>query len=208
MLACLAAGVIVLLAITLGPQRLFSAAISQSGPGMAGNVEGRLELWSRALYGIQDFPLTGMGMNAFRKRMPVLYPTFLTSPDLHVAHAHNHLLQAALDSGLPGLVAYASIRMLAAVLLLRVWCRPRVPAHRVMAGGLGAGLIAHFVFSMTDVIPLGSKVGVLFWLTLALTVGLHGVNSRVQGPLAPNPVTRVRSHDRESSRRPRPATRR
>jgi hypothetical protein len=34
----------------------------------------RLEIWSRAIYGIQDFPFTGMGMNAFRKVVHVLYP--------------------------------------------------------------------------------------------------------------------------------------
>jgi putative inorganic carbon (HCO3(-)) transporter len=44
-----------------------------------------------------------------------------------------------------------------------------------MAGGLGAGLIAHFVFSMTDAIPLGAKAGVLFWVTLGLVVSLHRV---------------------------------
>ena len=143
---------------------------------MAGNVSGRMELWSRALYGIQDFPITGMGMNAFRKVMPVLYPTFLTSPDFDVAHAHNHLLQAALDLGTPwtGRLSrdLAGRRRAAGSCVPSRWSDP---LYRLMAGGLGAGLIAHFVFSMTDAIPLGAKVGVLFWLTLALVVSLHRV---------------------------------
>jgi putative inorganic carbon (HCO3(-)) transporter len=174
-LAAIAAGAVVVLAIAFGPERLFDLAVSRSGPGMAGNVSGRVELWSRAIYGIQDFPLTGMGMNAFRKVLPVLYPTFLTAPDFDVAHAHNHLLQAALDLGIPGLIAYLSIWLVVAALLVRVYRRAGEPAYRTMAGGLGAGLIAHFVFSMTDAIPLGSKVGVLFWLTLGLVVSLHQV---------------------------------
>jgi len=161
-----------LLVATLGPQTAANMAISQSGPGMAGNVSGRVELWSRAVYGIQDFPFTGMGMNAFRKVMPVLYPTFLTSPDFDVAHAHNHLLQAALDLGIPGLVAYLSIWIVAAVVLVRVYRCASDRAVPALAGGLGAGLIAHFSFSMTDAIPLGSKAGV-FWLSLALAVSLH-----------------------------------
>jgi putative inorganic carbon (HCO3(-)) transporter len=140
---------------------------------MAGNVSGRIELWSKALYDIQNVPFTGMGMNAFRKVMPVLYPTFLTSPDFDVAHAHNDLLQAALDLGLPGLIAYLSICLVVAALLVRVYRRGGEPTYRGMAGALGAGLIAHFVFSMTDAIALGAKVGVLFWLTLALVVALH-----------------------------------
>ena len=164
-----------LLAWALGPGRLFNLAISQSGPGMAGNVSGRMELWSRALYGIRDFPFIGMGMNAFRKVLPILYPTFLTSPDFDVAHAHNHLLQAALDLGVPGLIAYVSIWMVTSVLLVMVYRRSEERVYRVVATGLGTGLIAHFVFSMTDAIPLGAKVGVLFWLTLALAVALHRV---------------------------------
>jgi len=169
-----AAGVLILGA-TLGSDRLLNLAISSSGPGMAGNVSGRVELWSRALYGIQDFPFTGMGINGFRKILPVLYPTFLTAPDFDVAHAHNHLLQAALDLGIPGLIAYLSIWLVVTMLLIRVYRDGPHPTYRLMAGGLGAGLIAHFVFSTTDLIPLGSKAGVLFWLTLALVVALHDV---------------------------------
>ena len=173
--AAIGACAVLILGTTLGSARLLNLAISSSGPGMASNVSGRVELWSRALYGIQDFPLTGMGINAFRKVMPALYPTFLTASDFDVAHAHNHLLQAALDLGIPGLIAYLSIWLVVAVLLVRVHRDSRNPTYRLMAGGLGAGLIAHFVFSTTDLIPLGSKAGVLFWLTLALVVALHDV---------------------------------
>jgi O-antigen ligase len=116
-----------------------------------------------------------MGMNAFRRVMPVLYPTSLTAPGVDVAHAHNHLLQAALDLGIPGLIAYLAIWLLVGVLLTRVYRRGDEATHRTVASGLGVGLIAHFVFSLTDAIPLGAKVGVLFWLTLALVVALHQV---------------------------------
>ena len=162
-------------AVVVGPQQLLNMTISQSGPGMAGNVSGRVELWSRALYGISDFPFTGMGMNTFRKVMPVLYPTFLTSPDFDVAHAHNQLLQAALDVGIPGLIAYLAMWPISAALLVRVYRRSPDPGYRTMAGGLGAGLIAQFSFGMTDAISLGSKPGVLFWFMLALIVSLHRI---------------------------------
>jgi putative inorganic carbon (HCO3(-)) transporter len=175
-LATIAVAGVVSIAIAMGPERLVNVTISQSGPGMTSNVSGRLELWSRAIDAIRDFPLTGMGMNTFRHVMPLLYPAFLASPDLDVAHAHNHLLQAALDLGLPGLVAYLSIWMTTAVLLVAVYRRAGTRFYRTMAGGLGAGLIAHFTFSTTDAIALGAKVGVLFWLTLALAVALHRVS--------------------------------
>ena len=43
-------------------------------------LNGRVEIWSRAIYGIQDFPLTGMGMNTFREEVHVLYPLFTINP--------------------------------------------------------------------------------------------------------------------------------
>ena len=119
-----------------------------------------------------------MGMNAFRKMMPVFYPTTVALPDVDVAHAHNHLLQAALDVGIPGLVAYSSIWIVVSVLLVAVYRGSTDRTDRTIAGGLGAGLIAHFVFGMTDAISLGSKPGVLFWFMLALIVSLHRIALR------------------------------
>lgn len=170
-------------AFVLGPGRLADLTISHSGPEMARNVSGRVELWSRALYAIQDFPFTGMGMNVFRKVMPRLYPTLEATPDFDVAHAHNHLLQTALDLGITGLVAYLAIWFTVSTLLVKVYRRGCGAGARILAGGLGAGLLAHFVFSLADAIPLGAKVGVLFWMTLALAVSLH----EVTGPPAPGP---------------------
>lgn len=166
--------------VAVGPGRVANLAISSSGPGMASDVAGRMELWSRAIYGIQDFPITGMGMNTFRKIMPARYPTFLTSPDLDVAHAHNQLLQAALDLGLPGLVAYLALWLLLAVMLTRVYRGATDSRIRVLGGGLGAGLIAQFAFGMTDAVALGAKAGILFWLCVALVTAFHHVRQMPQ----------------------------
>jgi putative inorganic carbon (hco3(-)) transporter len=164
--------------VALGPARVADLAIVQSGRGMANNVAGRTELWSRALYGIEDFPLTGMGMNVFRHVAPVWYPMYLTPPDEDFAHAHNHLLQVALDLGIPGLAAYLWMWIATGAVLVRTYRHSSHRVYRTMAGGLGVGLIAHFMFGMTDAIPLGAKVGVLFWLTLGLTVGLYRIAAR------------------------------
>lgn len=168
--AIVAAGA--LATIALGPSRTADLVISRSGPQMAHNVSGRVELWSRAIDAIQDVPITGMGMNVFRWALPRVYPTYLTSPTLDVAHAHNHLLQAALDLGVPGLVAYLAIWIVAAGVLIDRYRHTRVTWVRGLAGALGAGLVAHFVFSLTDAIPLGAKVGVLFWMALTLVASL------------------------------------
>ena len=45
--------------------------------------------------------------------------------------------------------------------------------HKTIACGLGIGLLAHFLFGIQDAIALGAKVGIAFWLLLALAVGLY-----------------------------------
>ena len=139
---------------------------------------GRVEIWSRAIYGIQDFPFTGMGMNTFRHVMPLLYPLFTIGPDVDVGHAHNEFLQAALDLGLPGLIAFIALYLGAAAMLWSLWrtvdaaAAPRMAARRYAALGLGCGLLAHLVYGLTDAVALGAKPGLVFWLLLGLIAAL------------------------------------
>jgi putative inorganic carbon (HCO3(-)) transporter len=156
----------VTITLWVGPARVWDA-VTNEGTALT-TVNGRTEIWSRALYGIQDFPFTGMGMNAFRRVTPVLYPLFMVAPDQDIAHAHNHLLQAALDLGIPGLIAYLSIWFLAVVLTVQVWRSDAPAGQRVLAVGIGAGLLAHFVYGNTDVVALGAKPGMFWWWLLAL----------------------------------------
>ena len=168
------------------------------GSGLAGDpafslntLQGRLELWSRALYGIQDFPFTGMGMNTFRHIVHLLYPLFIVSPDYDVAHAHNEFLQAALDLGIPGLVAFLALYLAAFRMLREIWLvvqKPEFCARRqdfsllpldaclliqTLVLGLGGGLFAHMLYGLTDAVALGAKPGVLFWMLLGLISGLY-----------------------------------
>ncbi len=142
------------------------------------SVDGRLEIWSRAIYGIQDFPFTGMGMNTFRHVMPMLYPLFTVGPDVDVGHAHNEFLQAALDLGLPGLIAFIALYLGAFAMALHIWrpgdtvTAPDMAARRQVALGLGSGLLAHLVYGLTDAVALGAKPGLVFWLLLGLIAGL------------------------------------
>ncbi|MER3513799.1 MAG: hypothetical protein C4310_04935, partial [Chloroflexota bacterium] len=72
--------------------------------------EGRLELWSRALEAIADYPFTGIGMGTFDHVIPLRYPyVLLAGAELAVPHAHNLFLQVAVDLGLPGLIAFVAL---------------------------------------------------------------------------------------------------
>ncbi|HOT90414.1 MAG TPA: O-antigen ligase family protein [Anaerolineae bacterium] len=79
-----------------------------SGGGIVGWAQ-RVEIWSRALYIIQDFPFTGAGANTYSQVVSVLYPLFLVPPTTVIPHAHNLFLQVAIDLGIPGLIAFIAI---------------------------------------------------------------------------------------------------
>jgi putative inorganic carbon (HCO3(-)) transporter len=146
------------------------------------SLASRVEVWSRAIYGIQDFPFTGMGMNAFRKVMPVLYPLFNISPEFDIGHAHNEFLQAALDLGIPGLIAFLALYIGSFWMLGNIWNATHHPAlgaenrarvMRFLALGLGGGLFAHLLYGLTDAVALGAKPGILFWMLLGMVTALY-----------------------------------
>jgi putative inorganic carbon (HCO3(-)) transporter len=116
------AGLALVLFVTRGGaghwQRL--ADVLFSG-GTVTSLSGRQEVWSRAIYMIQDFPYTGIGLGTFDRVQPLLYPFFLTSGEAH--HAHNLFLQVAVDLGLPGLIAYVALCMGSIYATWRVWQR-------------------------------------------------------------------------------------
>lgn len=135
------------------------------------SLSGRPEIWSRALYAIQDFPFTGTGLGTFRRVVNLLYPLFTISPDYDIAHAHDIFLQVALDLGLPGLVAYLACLWLALAVAWQV-ARRSAGAVRGLALGLLAGMVALHVYGLTDAIALGAKPGIAFWLALGLIAAL------------------------------------
>jgi putative inorganic carbon (HCO3(-)) transporter len=137
----------------------------------------RLEIWARALAGLADFPL-GMGMNNFRRVMPVLYPPFSGPFIADIAHAHNHLLQAGLDLGLPGLVAYVALWLGAGFLLVQIITQTGDRLYRTVALGLAGGLSAYFGYGLTDAVALGAKPGFVFWWAVGLVVATHQLHYR------------------------------
>ena len=168
--ACLA------VALLVGAQ-LSNYLLHTYGPGLeimngVRSVGSRTIIWSHAVYGIKDFPVTGMGMDSFDQLVEVAYPTEAIVPLSIITHAHNQLLQVALDLGLPGLVAYLALLMIGAALTVFAWRGSSDVWGRAVAAGIGAGLLASFVFGITDTVPLGSKPSLLFWGLLAVLVTL------------------------------------
>jgi putative inorganic carbon (HCO3(-)) transporter len=135
------------------------------------SIEGRVEIWSRALYAIADFPFTGSGLGTFRQVTWLLYPLFGVPSGQDIAHAHNIFLQTALDLGLTGLVAYLALLGIAGTLCWQV-ARRGDKVWRSVALGLVAGLAALHIYGLTDAVALGSKPGLAFWVALGLIAAL------------------------------------
>ena len=175
--ALLGGGLLLLLAIPLLIWQGDALLTTLSGPlGLSGgaginSLEGRVEIWSRAIYGLEDFPLTGMGMNSFRRVIHILYPLFLIAPTVDIAHAHNQWLQAGLDLGLPGLIAYLALWLVAIQLLWRQLLLS--PARRTLATGILGALAAAFVYGLFDAVALGARPGFLFWALLGIAFSLE-----------------------------------
>lgn len=170
-----------------GPQRVGeilyepgSGAVVEQAIGEMTMVR-RVEIWSRALYAIQDFPFTGCGLGTFRRVVHILYPLFLIPPDRDIAHAHNIFLQTALDLGLPGLIAYLALLGIAMAICWRC-ARRGDPLVRAAALGLAAGLVGLHVYGLADAVALGSKPGVAFWFALGLIAALPRVVEQEQRP--------------------------
>lgn len=148
--------------------------------GAVNGLDGRLEIWSRALYAISDFPFTGIGFGTWNKVIPTLYPLFSIAPDTKLDHAHNLLLQVSLDVGLPGLIAYTAIYLNTFVMLGKAF-RQRITAlDAALAAGALASLIAMFGHGLVDVPLWNSKPAFLPWLIIALSMqlGLRTITPR------------------------------
>jgi len=136
------------------------------------NLADRTEIWSRAIYGMQDFPFTGMGLGTFRYVLPVLYPLFSVSPDVDLGHAHNEWLQAGVDLGLVGLIAFVALQGLSLLLAYRAFRMAWPALVRWLMAGVLAGLVAHSIFGLTDAVALGAKPGVLVWVLMGLSAAV------------------------------------
>ena len=145
--------------------------------GVAGNAvtsaEGRLELFSRGLYILQDFSFTGIGPGMFQKVVPVLYPLFLIAPDNTPQHVHNIYLQMGIDHGFPGLIAFLALILLLLVIGVQAIRASRGRPWEPLAVGLLAGLLAYLTHGLLDAIDYGSRGHFFVWVLFGLLGALH-----------------------------------
>ncbi len=164
-----------------GPQ--LTQFVLRSDPWAA---QRRVEIWQRAIRIIRDFPHTGVGMGAFDTAVNVMYPSSIVLADAWVTHAHNELLQVAVDLGIPGLVGYVALLTTFALTAWRAYHALNDRWLRALIVGLVCGMLAHQVFGLTDAFLLGTKPGVVMWVFMGLIAALYVHRDSIAGQLSGN----------------------
>ncbi|MBC7232384.1 MAG: O-antigen ligase family protein [Chloroflexi bacterium] len=160
-----------------GTQQLQQLADVLLSTGTIRSLASREEVWSRAIYMIQDFPYTGIGLGTFDLVQPLLYPFFLSSGEAH--HAHNLFLQVAVDLGLPGLIAYLALLIGIVFATWRTWkdCPRPVDGGVGGEGALALGLLGSqtvlVVHGLLDATGWANKLAFLPWFLMGLAAALH-----------------------------------
>jgi putative inorganic carbon (HCO3(-)) transporter len=163
---------LLVLAIIVGIGVYSMAHSDQLQPGIKqaeGTLLFRIQLWNLAIPIVKANPMCGIGLNNFRTEPEVRY--FLSS-------AHNQFLHIAVELGIPALIAYLAILLIMGYMCVQVWEKSPAAWMRIAALGLGWGQLAFLFFGLTDAIPPGAKVGILFWISLALISVLYQFNRR------------------------------
>jgi putative inorganic carbon (hco3(-)) transporter len=141
-----------------------------------GGMDGRVEIFSRSILMIKDFPFTGIGMGTFANIVDIFYPFFLFSPG-QIVHAHNLFLQVALDLGILGLIAWLAVFFSVTLVAIRAYQLALTKGDTLFMG-IGAGLLgsqfALAVHGLTDAVVWGMvKPAPLVWALWGLIIASH-----------------------------------
>ncbi len=156
----------------LGFARAGGIVLGSGGDSGVGSLEGRLELWSRALFMIQDFPFTGIGLGMFDRVRDVLYPLFLLPPQSQVFHPHNVFLAQGVAAGVPGLVAFAALVLLLFVMAVQSVHLSRAGEFWPLSLGLLGALAAYLGHGLFDSISSFIKAHTILWGLFGLQTAL------------------------------------
>jgi tetratricopeptide (TPR) repeat protein len=135
---------------------------------LTGSLERRIGIWNRAVWMIRDMPFSGIGLNNY-PRVAQLY----TMGPNYDPHAHNTLLQTAVDLGLPGLVAVLALLAGFGYSVARAWRGPLTRNQRTLSMGLCGTVVAWLGYGLLDTLTLGHKSAVFLWIALGMAAALR-----------------------------------
>jgi len=136
------------------------------------SAQARFELWQRAIYMLQDFPFTGIGLGTFSRVASVMYPYFLLGPNAVVPQAHNVFLQAGVDLGIPGLVAFIALLTTFSITAVDTVRMAKHTEFEPLAIGLLCGFVVYLVHGLVDAVTFSTKPGTVIWMIIGLMTAL------------------------------------
>jgi len=142
--------------------------------GYSPNWLNRLEIWRNALLTLYDYPFTGVGMAAWPQVSAANYIYQVSGAQFvlnEMTHAHNLILEAAVNFGVLGLVAFLAL-LLGYFVSVGRSLRRLSAEHRWLLLGLAGGILAHLLHGLVDAIAFGAKPGVLLWAILGLSMAV------------------------------------
>ena len=123
----------------------------------------RLEIWSAAKQAIGDYPVLGTGWYAFDSVSRLNYVYTITLPTFPISHAHNLLLQTAVNTSIVGLITAVFLWL---TTMTHLWRRPNKKNIEITAV-LGASFTAYLCFNAFDILAWEQRSGIIIWLLLA-----------------------------------------
>jgi hypothetical protein len=172
---------VVALVWSLGLEWFSGLMLSSTATSAVASFEGRLEIWTRALYMIQDFPITGVGLGMFDHALDLLYPMQMAALETKIYHPHNVLLFQAVSSGLPGLVTLLALFLLLAVMAVQSARRAQRGRMWPLAIGLAGALAAYWAHGLFDSPTSFIKASAILWTLFGVQAALW-LHLREHGP--------------------------
>ena len=131
----------------------------------------RMALWESTIFMIGERPWLGFGWASYYTVYPD-YDFFIQGGAAKIFHAHNMYLHFAAEIGVPGLISFLMIWLLAGRLLLKLL---ELSTGRKLTGmvlGILAALVSLLVSGLTDHILFNIQLSMIFWMLMALTAAL------------------------------------
>ncbi len=128
------------------------------------SISSRFSIWASGIEAVREEPLFGVGLDRFRLGEGI---------DYNLGHAHNQFLHTAAEMGIPALAAYLAILFGAGWMTAQVERSNKPRWMKDAARGLAVGQVGFAVFGLADVIALGAKPGLFFWISLSLITAIY-----------------------------------
>lgn len=170
----------------LGSDWLSKLLLSGMATSAVESLEGRFEIWTRALYMIRDFPITGAGLGMFDHMLDLLYPLHMVTLETDIYHPHNVFLFEAVSSGLPGLIALLALLILLFIMAAQSLRLSRGGELWPLAIGLAGALVTFVGHGLFDSPTSFIRANAILWILFGCEAALW-LHLRNDGPSAVQP---------------------